>query len=111
MMSDGSGTGLENRGQQQCCGDRHLRPAPYALLAQMAEQQTFNLNAAGSSPAERTNMLRAAQLDRAPDRGSGGRRFKPAHAPHILRVAQWTERRVASPEGGGSNPLTHSMGP
>ena len=28
MMPDGSGTGLENRGQQKGCGGRHLRPAP-----------------------------------------------------------------------------------
>ena len=33
MTPDGSGTGLENRGQQ-CCGDRHLRPAPYGVIPQ-----------------------------------------------------------------------------
>ena len=84
--------------------------ASYALLAQLAEQRIFNPKVVGSSPSWRTNVLRVAQLVRAPDCGSGGRRFKPAHAPHILRVAQWTERRVADPEAGGSNPLTHSMG-
>ena len=28
VIPDGSGTGLENRGQQECRGDRHLLPAP-----------------------------------------------------------------------------------
>ena len=32
MMSAGADTGLENRGQQRCCGDRHLRPAPYGVI-------------------------------------------------------------------------------
>ena len=109
-MPDGSGTGPENRGRPKGRGDRHLRPAPYALLAQLAEQRIFNPKVVGSIPSWRTIMLRVAQQDRAPDCGSGGQRFKPAHAPHILRVAQWTERRVADPEDGGSNPLTHSMG-
>ena len=62
MMPDGSGTGLENRGQQQCCGDRHLRPAPYALLAQMAEQRTFNPKVVGSSPSWRTTSAEACSI-------------------------------------------------
>ena len=32
MMSAGADTGLENRVQQRCCGDRHLRPAPYGVI-------------------------------------------------------------------------------
>ena len=28
VIPDGSGTGLENRGRQECRGDRHLLPAP-----------------------------------------------------------------------------------
>ena len=72
------------------CGLRVRIPpcAPHALLAQMAEQRTFNPSVVGSSPSWRTNMVLVAQMDRAPDCGSGGQRFKPAHAPHILRVAQ-----------------------
>ena len=33
MMSAGADTGLENRGQQRCCGYRHLRPAPYGVIS------------------------------------------------------------------------------
>ena len=53
-MPDGSGTGLESRGQQKCCGDRHLRPATHAFLAQLVEQRSFKPQVAGSiiSPAE-----------------------------------------------------------
>ena len=54
MMSAGADTGLENRGQQRCCGDRHLRPAPNTFLAQLAEQRSFKPQGAGSSPAGRT---------------------------------------------------------
>ena len=54
MMSAGADTGPENRGQQRCCGDRHLRPAPYTFLAQLAEQRSFKPQGAGSSPAGRT---------------------------------------------------------
>ena len=46
-------------------------------------------------------MLRVAQTVRAPDCGSGGRRFKPGHAPHGV-LAQKVERqtedlRIAGP--------------
>ena len=32
MTSAGADTGPENRRQQKCCGDRHLRPAPHAQM-------------------------------------------------------------------------------
>ena len=47
----------------------------------------------GSAPPSCASMLRVAQVDRAPDRGSGGRRFKPAHAPHGT-LAQLVERQT-----------------
>ena len=36
---------------------------------------------AGSNPAPATNMVSVAQLVRAPDCGSGGRRFDPDRSP------------------------------
>ena len=48
-------------------------------------------------------MLRVAQLARAPDCGSGGRRFKPAHAPHGT-LAQLVERQTEDLRVSGSIP-------
>ena len=102
----------------KCAGDgigRHVRAmnpvlrvrlppcAPYALLAQLAEQRIFNPKVVGSKSAERTNMLRVAQLVRAPDCGSGGRRFEPAHAPHGT-LAQLVERQTEDLRVSGSIP-------
>ena len=103
MTPDGSGTGPENRGRLQSRGGRHLRPAPYALLPQLAEQRIFNPKVVGSSPSWRTIMLRVAQLARAPDCGSGGRRFKSAHALHGT-LAQLVERQTEDLRVSGSIP-------
>ena len=35
MMPTGVGTSLENCGQQKCCGDRHLLPAPIRSVARV----------------------------------------------------------------------------
>ena len=57
----------------------------------------------GSTPPSFASMLRVAQVDRAPDRGSGGRRFKPAHAPHGT-LAQLVERQTEDLRVSGSIP-------
>ena len=49
------------------------------------------------------NILRVAQLVRAPDCGSGGRRFKSAHAPHGT-LAQLVERQTEDLRVSGSIP-------
>ena len=102
----GGGIGIRARLRTwSLCGLRVRDPpcAPYALLAQLVEQRTFNPKVVGSSPSWRTTMLRVAQLVRAPDCGSGGRRFKPAHAPHGT-LAQMVERKIEDLRGSGSSP-------
>ena len=64
MMPDGSGTGPENRGRPKGRGDRHLRPAPYALLAQLVEQRIFNPKVVGSSPSWRTTSKQGRKVMR-----------------------------------------------
>ena len=70
----------------------------------MEEQQAFNLTVWGSIPSRRTSMLRVAQLARAPDCGSGGQRFKPAHAPHGT-LAQLVERQTEDLRVSGLIPV------
>ena len=60
----GGGTGIRARLRTWFpCGLRVRVPpcAPYALLAQLVEQRTFNPKVVGSSPSWRTNKLRVAQ--------------------------------------------------
>ena len=45
MMSAGADAGLENRGQQRCCGDRHLRPAPYAQMLELVDRPASDTGA------------------------------------------------------------------
>ena len=63
----------------------------------------------GSAPPSCASMLRVAQVDRAPDRGSGGRRFKPAHAPHGT-LAQQVERQTEDLRVSGSIPEGPTIG-
>ena len=44
-----------------------------------------------------------AQTERAPDRGSGGQRFEPAHTPHGI-LAQLEERQIEALCVSGSIP-------
>ena len=49
-------------------------------------------------------MVGVAQLVRAPDCGSGGRRFDSDHPPHIMGCSQAVRHGTLTPACVGSNP-------
>lgn len=56
----------------------------HGSLAQLVEQETFNLLVAGSNPARPTSKNGAvAQLERAPALQAGGHRFEPDLLHHF----------------------------
>ena len=109
-MSAGVDTGPENRGQQQCCGDRHLRPAPYGVIPN--RQGTSLLRRQRRNAFERSSRSHSAICT---DAGIGRQTSLRHWCPKGLRVrlplcasytflAQMTEQRSFKPQVAGSSP-------